>query len=281
MTTEEPESTAARVALWRARHVEADAPPPVLDDGIGLALLAPDDDWRSRPDMAEWTKGFRAAIAARARFVEDLVLEQLDRGVAQYVLLGAGLDTFVQRRPELGDRLRVFEIDQPGPQAWKRRRLVELGFGVPVGLTFVPVDFEAADDWYARLVDAGFDATVPAVIAATGLSMYLTTEATRELLATVAGTARGTTFVMTFMLPGELLDPADRPGFEAASEGARRSGTPFIGLYAPEAMLALASDAGFSSVRHVSGPSLGDRYFSDRTDGLRPSSGEDLLVATV
>jgi methyltransferase (TIGR00027 family) len=139
-----PDSTAARVALWRALHVEADPPPHVLEDEIGLKLLAPDKGWRRRGDMdPQFTRSFRASIVARARFIEDLVVEQAGRGLSQYVILGAGLDSFAQRRPEIASRLRVFEIDQPGPQAWKRQRLIELGFGVPDWLRFVPVDFEA------------------------------------------------------------------------------------------------------------------------------------------
>ncbi|WP_198164472.1 class I SAM-dependent methyltransferase [Rhodoplanes sp. Z2-YC6860] len=138
-----PDSSAVRVALWRAIHVQADAPPHVLDDEIGLRLVAPDEGWSQRPDMhPEGTKLFRAAIVARARFIEDLVIEQAGRGSSQYVILGAGLDSFVQRRPEMASRLTVFEIDQPGTQAWKRQRLIDLGFGVPDWLRFVPVDFE-------------------------------------------------------------------------------------------------------------------------------------------
>jgi methyltransferase (TIGR00027 family) len=126
------DSTAVRVALWRAMHVQVDPPPHVLEDEIGLQLAGPDDGWRDRPDMhPAGTSRFRAAIVARARFIEDLVVEQAGRGVAQYVILGAGLDTFAQRRPEIAARLRVFEVDQPGPQAWKRQRLIELGFGIP------------------------------------------------------------------------------------------------------------------------------------------------------
>lgn len=113
-----PDSTAARVALWRALHLEVDAPPPVLADDVGLKLLAPDKDWRKRPDMhPEGTKPFRASIVARARFIEDLVIERAAQGVDQYVLLGAGLDSFAQRRPEIASRLTIFEVDQPGPQA--------------------------------------------------------------------------------------------------------------------------------------------------------------------
>jgi methyltransferase (TIGR00027 family) len=196
------------------------------------------------------------------------------------VLLGAGLDTFAQRRADLAGRMRVFEIDQPGPQAWKRQRLIDLGYGIPLWLRFVPVDFEANDDWYARLAATGFDAAEPAVVASTGVSMYLTKEATRQVLDRVARFKAGSTLVMTFMLPPELLDAADRAGLEAAASGARTSGTPFISFYTPDEILAAASDAGFRTVRHVSGTSLGERYFAERTDGLRPSSGEDLLIAT-
>src|SRR5215813_5987764 len=127
----EPDSTAVRVALWRALHVEVDPSPHVLEDDVGLKLAAPDDEWRNRPDMSPFTRPFRASIVARARFIEDLVAEQVTCGVGQYVILGAGLDTFAQRRQELASRLLVFEIDQPGPQAWKRQRLVDLGLGIP------------------------------------------------------------------------------------------------------------------------------------------------------
>ncbi|WFB06061.1 class I SAM-dependent methyltransferase [Streptomyces sp. LX-29] len=279
--TEAPDNTAVRTALWRATHVQVDSPPHVLEDEIGLRLAAPEEDWRRRPDTdPRTTGGFRAAIVARARLIEDLIAEQADRGVTQYVILGAGLDTFAQRRPEIASRLRVFEIDQPGPQAWKRRRLVELGYGIPDWLHLVPVDFEASEDWLQQLTAAGFDPDQPAVIVSTGVTMYLTEDATAATLRQIAGLAPGSTLAMTFLLPIDLVDEADRPGLRASEAGARASGTPFISFYTPPEMLALAREAGFDDVRHVSGKSLADRYFADRTDGLRPSSGEDLLLAT-
>src|SRR6185437_14295123 len=141
-----------------------DSPPHVLEDDIGLRLVAPDEDWRRRPDMDPvFTKPFRASILARARFIEDLVLEQAKRGIGQYVILGAGLDTFVQRRPEMASRLRVFEIDRPGPQSWKRQRLIEVGLGIPDALRLVPVDFETSDAWGKGLTASGFDAHRAAV----------------------------------------------------------------------------------------------------------------------
>ncbi|MCB5906915.1 class I SAM-dependent methyltransferase [Streptomyces pinistramenti] len=276
-----PESTAVRVALWRALHVQADAPPHVLEDEIGLRLAAPDEGWRDRPDMdLRVTSGFRAATVSRARFIEDLVTEQAGHGVDQYVILGAGLDTFAQRRPEIAGRLRVFEVDQPGPQAWKRQRLIELGYGIPDRLRLVPVDFEASGNWWEQLSAAGFDAGRPAVVVSTGVTMYLTKDATAATLRRLAGLAPGSTLAMTFMLPAELLDDADRPAFEATEPQARAAGTPFISFHTPQEMLALAREAGFKDARHVPGSRLAERYFAHRTDGLRPSSGEDLLVAT-
>ncbi|MEC5405541.1 class I SAM-dependent methyltransferase [Paraburkholderia sp. MPAMCS5] len=276
-----PDSTAARVALWRALHVEADAPPHVLDDTIGLKLLAPGDDWRERGDMdPQFTRPFRASIVARARLIEDLVIEQAGRGITQYVILGAGLDSFAQRRPEIASRLTVFEIDQPGSQAWKRQRLIELGFGVPPWLRFVPVDFEAGQAWHDRLVTEGFDCDKPAVVVSTGVSMYLTRDANAATLRQVAAFAGGSTLAMTFLLPLEMADPDVRPGLEMAEKGARASGTPFQSFFTPPQMLALAREAGFAEARHVSAADLTRRYFAQRTDGLRPpNNAEELLIA--
>jgi len=276
-----PDNTAVRTALWRALRVEVDAPPHVFEDTVGVLLAAPEEGWRSRPDMSAFTRPFRASIVARARFLEDLVQEQAARGVEQYVILGAGLDTFAQRHPELASHLRVFEIDQPGPQQWKRQRLIDLGFGIPAFLRFVPVDFETVDAWWDHLIASGFDVTHAAVVASTGVSMYLTRDAIMATLRQVATLAAGSTFVMSFMLPLEMLADEVRPGVQRAAAGARASGTPFISFFTPDEMLALAREAGFQEVSHVSADMLAARYFANRTDALRPpSNSEELLVAT-
>jgi len=277
-----PDSTAARVALWRALHVEVDAAPHVLQDEVGLRLLAPEPGWQRRGDMDPgFTRPFRASIVGRARFIEDLVVEQAGRGLEQYVILGAGLDSFAQRRPEVASRLRVFEIDRPGPQEWKRRRLVELGLGTPDWLRFVPVDFEAGESWRDRLLAAGFDGGKPAVVVSTGVSMYLTKEANAATLRQMATLAAGSTFVMSFLLPLDMADPQVRPGMEMAEKGARAGGTPFVSFFLPAQILALAREQGFKEARHVSADELARRYFSGRADGLRPpANAEELLVAT-
>jgi methyltransferase (TIGR00027 family) len=271
-----------RVALWRALHLEIDPPPHVFEDSIGLRIAAPDESWRQRPDMEpRWTSAFRASILARARFIEDLVVEQAGRGVGQYVILGAGLDTFAQRRPEIAAGLHVFEVDTPGPQAWKRQRLIDLGYGVPEWLRLVPVDFEAGDSWWQKLAAAGFDAAEPAIVVSTGVSMYLTKEANAATLRQVAALAKGSTFAITFLLPLEMADPDVRPGLERAVQGARASGTPFVSFFAPAEILAMGREAGFEEVRHVSAAMLTERYFSGRSDALRPpNNAEELLVAT-
>ena len=275
------DSTAERVALWRALHVQIDSPPHVFVDELGLRLAGPAEGWRERPDMnPERTSRFRAAIVARARFIEDLVIEQAGRGVGQYVILGAGLDTFAQRRPDIGAHLHLFEVDQSSPQAWKRQRLTELGLGVPEWLHLVPVDFEAGASWWEEVIAAGFNADQPALIVSTGVSMYLTKEANAATLRQIARLAPGSTLAMTFLLPMELLDEDDRPGFEMAERGARASGTPFLSFYAPGEMVAQAGDAGFRDVQHVAGTSFADRYFAGRADELRPSSGEDFILAS-
>lgn len=276
-----PDSTAARVALWRALHVEIDPPPHVLEDVVGLKLLAPDQDWRGRGDMnPQFTRPFRASIVARARYIEDMVVEQAGRGLGQYVILGAGLDSFAQRRPGIASRLKIFEIDRPEPQAWKRQRLIELGFGIPDWLCLVPVDFEANESWRDRLLAAGFDERKPAVVVSTGVSMYLSKEANAATLRQVAAFAPGSTLAMTFLLPLDMADPEIRPALEMAEKGARASGTPFVSFFRPPEILAMARQAGFGDAVHVSAEDLTRRYFAGRADGLRPpASAEELLIA--
>jgi methyltransferase (TIGR00027 family) len=279
--TPAPDETAVRVALWRAMHVQVDAPPHVFEDTVGLELIAPNDKWRNRPDMdPQGTRGYRAGVVSRARFIEDLVVDQASRGIGQYIILGAGLDTFAQRRPEIASRLQIFEVDQPGPQAWKRQRLIETGFGVPEWLRLVPVDFETDGDWWTRLVAAGFDPSKPAIVASTGVTMYLTKDAIAATLRQLATLAPGSTLGMTFLTPLELAKPEERSLHEKTKDSARASGTPFISFFRPEETVALARESGFADARHVSGASLTQRYFSGRTDGLQPASGEEWLVAT-
>ena len=276
-----PDNTAVRVALWRAMHVKIDPLPHIIEDEIGLMLVAPNDGWQQRPDMdPNTTRRARASIVARARFIEDLVVEQISQSVSQYVILGAGLDTFAQRRPEIASKLQIFEIDQPKTQVWKKQRLIELGFNIPKWLRFVSVDFEAGSSWWQQLISAGFDTSQPAVVACTGVSMYLTTDAILATLRQIAALAPGSMLAMTFMLTPELVEAEDRPLQQASEKGALAAGTPFISFFTPKEMLVLASEVGFKKAEHVSADKLAKRYYAGRTDNFSPSNIEEFLVAT-
>lgn len=274
-----PEHTAVRVALWRALHVQIDPKPHVLTDEIGMSLVG-EDGWRQRPDMnPDFSKSMRASIVGRARFIEDLVEEQAKNGVTQYVILGAGLDTFAQRRQEIASRMHIFEIDQPGPQAWKKKRLAEIGFEAPPWLHFVPVDFEAGQSWWDKLIEAGFDPSKPGVVVSTGVSMYLTREANLATLRQLARMAPGSTFAMTFMLALDLLEPEERSILEFVMKRANEAGTPFISLFAPADVAALANEAGFKKSQYVPASEIYQRYFAGRPDGLRAGDAEAFLLA--
>ena len=274
----EPDNTAVRTALWRALHMQMDAKPYVLEDKIGLKLIDPPDDWQQRPDM-KFTKRLRASIVARARFIEDLIVEQSKHGISQYVILGAGLHTFAQRRPDIASKLQIYEIDLPDTLTWKQQRLIELGFGDPEYLHFVPVNFETSS-WWEQLLKAGFNANKPAVVACTGVSLYLTKDAITSILNQIATLASGSKLAMTFYLPTELLDEEDKPMQEIAEKGARAAATPFVSFFAPNEILALAREAGFIEAKTISTKDMEQYYFTNRTDNLLPASGEVFLLGT-
>jgi methyltransferase (TIGR00027 family) len=277
----EPDNSAVRVALWRAMHVQIDPTPHIIEDEIGFQLIATDSEWRQRPDMhPDFTKRLRASIVARARFIEDLIIEQCEHGITQYVILGAGLDTFVQRRPDVASQLQVFEIDQSDTQTWKQQRLIDLGFGVPKWLHFVSVDFEISS-WWEQLINAGFDTSKPAVVACAGVSLYLTKDAILATLHQIATLAPCSKLAMAFYLPLYLLNEEDKPLQLIAEKGARSTGTPFISFFTPDEILALAREAGFKNIETISTNDLAKRYFIGRTDNFSPASGEEFLVATI
>ncbi|MCG3175265.1 MAG: hypothetical protein MOGMAGMI_00187 [Candidatus Omnitrophica bacterium] len=223
----------------------------------------------------------RASIVARARFIEDLVGEAAVQGVSQYVLLGAGLDTYAQRRPAGSPPLVVYEVDREGPQVWKRRRLVRLGYAEPEWLKFVPVDLVQDARWVEGLIGAGYAVDQAAVVAAAGLSMYLERPALLGLLGRSARLAPGSTLVMSYLVPLDRVDEEERQDRQSTEKFARAAGTPFVGCYAPEEMRELVLRAGFARVRTVSGKDLERMFFAGRSDGLRPSSSEELVVAEV
>jgi methyltransferase (TIGR00027 family) len=277
VTPIQPDNTALRTALWRALHVFTDEKPYIIDDKIGYELIQPEADWQERPDM-KYTKRLRASIVARARFVEDVVKKEIANGTKQYVLLGAGLDSFAQRNTEISSQADIYEIDQPDTLAWKKEKLNEKGYKISDNLHFVPVDFEMSS-WWTELLNKGFDIDKNAVVSCTGVTLYLTKEAITDTLKKMTSLASGSTIAIAFYLPLEQLDEEDKPMQEIAIKGAAASGTPFVSFFNVDEIVKLADETGLKEIQIVSTKDMTEKYFKNRTDNLLPASGEFFLVA--
>jgi methyltransferase (TIGR00027 family) len=196
--------TAQRVAIRRAAHQLLDQP-RVLDDPLALRIIGAEAAAALRTNPKEhhaFARAFRAFMAARSRYAEDELARAVASGVRQYVVLGAGLDTFAYRNPH--DGLRVFEVDHPATQAWKRERLQAAGIAVPSSLTFVPIDFERqtlADG----LERAGFDHRIAAFFSWLGVTPYLTREACMSTLSLIAKMPASSGVVFDFAIDPSLL----------------------------------------------------------------------------
>jgi methyltransferase (TIGR00027 family) len=222
---------------------------------------------------------FSRWTSLRARFVEDAVEQALAAGIRQYAILGAGLDSFAYRRRELVTRVRVFEVDQPDSQEWKRTRLDELQVEIPPSLVFVSLDFEreTLDDALRRV---GFDETQPAFFSWIGVTMYLGFEAVEQTLRSVASLARGTRIVLTYDVPASALRGMQREVRDAISRVVSQLGEPFVTAFEPPEIEALLLRVGFQDIAHYSPTDLVAQYL-DREDELRIGGPQRLLSASV
>ena len=267
-----PSHTARRVALRRAAHQLLDDP-RVLDDPVALAILGPETAAALRQDPARFEGGpllsrLRAFVVARARFAEDRLAQLRALGVDQYIVLGAGLDTFAYRNPAPELPLRIWEVDHPATQAWKRQLLDAAQIGVPRNLTFVPVNFER-DTLASELSGAGFDAGKGAMVSWLGVTPYLTNDAVLETLAYLAMVTRPRGGVAFDYAP----DPArmtemQRLAYERLAERVAAAGEPFLSHFDPEELVLILRGLGFRVAQDVSAESLNARYFHGRSDGL-------------
>jgi methyltransferase (TIGR00027 family) len=275
METGRASRTALRVAHRRAVHQILDQP-CILSDPIAVRLLGRDfviDHARESHPIA---RAFRAFMAARSRFAEDQLALAFQQGVRQYVVLGAGLDTFAYRNA-FAD-LNVFEVDFPATQEWKRTLLAEAGIEVPENATFVPLDFEhkTLGD---GLADAGLRMDQPAFFGWLGVVPYLTLEAFRSSVSAIAHLPPPTAVSFDFAISPELLGPRARAAFEVLAERVAAAGEPFRLFFAPDALEAELRAAGFSEVEMTGADELNRRYFSNRSDGLAlPSPGLGMLA---
>jgi len=270
-------------AAARAAHLLVDSEPRIFADPLAALLLG---------DLAETFIGYhrqysdhpllagtRAQATCRSRFTEDQLALAAARGTGQYVILGAGLDSFACRS-ELAGRLRVFEVDHPATQQRKRALLAAAGLAEPPTLTWVPVDFEK-DELIASLTAAGLDPAAPAFVSWLGVTMYLTAEAIGTTLASLSRLAPGSELVTDYMLTADLRDADGVTYADLVMPDSERRGEPWLSFFTPEQMTGLLTSHGFTGVRDVRQRDAVSAALWERTDLLRPIELSRLCHATV
>jgi methyltransferase (TIGR00027 family) len=276
MKTGRASKTALRVAIRRAAHQLAD-PPAILNDPIAVRLIGNGFARDLDRAMEKVARDFRAFMAARSRYTEDRLAEAVTNGVRQYVVLGAGLDTFAYRNPF--PSLQVFEVDFPATQEWKRELLRRAGIDSPQSLTFVPLDFEHKA-LAAGLAEAGFDVRQPAFFGWLGVVPYLTLEAFRATLGDVARLPAYTGICFDYAFPPETLSPKRRVVFDLLAQRVASAGEPFQLFFTPDEIEAELRAHGFHRIEQADSDRLNELYFRERGDGLRLSPAGLAMLAT-
>jgi methyltransferase (TIGR00027 family) len=280
MKPREGSRTAEAAAAARARHHRY-ASPRVFEDPYALQLTSP--AWRriiSNP-VLDWLvfrmllrklRPVGAQVIARSRYAEDKLAKAIARGVTQYVIVGAGFDSFALRRRDLEDRVRVFELDQPATQAAKRDRLARLRLESPRNLEFVPVDFEK-DDLGRALAPTSYRGARPAFYSWLGTTPYLPEAATLMTLRSISTCAApGSEIVLDYLVPADSLPERDRRVFEAVQRFAACRGEPIVGTFAPDRLHEAVGRLGFEVLEDISGRAQHERYFSEQSNGFSPMS---------
>ena len=268
--------TALRVAIRRAAH-QAVERPRILDDPISARLIGPEfarDMERAQHKVA---RDFRSYIASRARFVEEHLAQVVARGVDQFVVLGAGLDTFAYRNPH--PQLQVFEVDFPATQAWKQQLLSQAGVELPPNLRFVAVDFEH-QNLSEELAHAGFDPSRPVFFSWLGVVPYLTLEGFRSTLALLGHSVAGSGLCLDYALPPERLTPARQKIFGGLMRRLEKAGEPLRLFFSEQQIAAELQAAGFGQIELTGTEELNQLYFANRQDGLKLSGAGLSRIAT-
>ena len=279
-----PSSTAQRVAMRRAAHQLLDNP-KIFDDPVALRIIGKESASALQADAHQFettplSSYLRAFVAARSRFAEDELSLGVRRGVRQYVILGAGLDTFAYRNPFPEGLLHVFEVDHPATQTWKRERLEEIGIALPGDLTFAPVDFET-ETLVEGLRSVGYDSGKCAFFSWLGVTEYLTTEAVMATLRFIASAPVGSGVVFDYMISPSLLDPAQRSRFEALAQRVASVGERWQAFFDPGLLMRDLRAIGFGYVEDNGPEEINTKYFKNRKDGLRVGSLSHLMNAQV
>jgi methyltransferase (TIGR00027 family) len=268
--------TALGVAIRRAAHQLVDHP-PVLNDPIAVPMIGNVYPRRMERAMHPVARDFRCFMAVRSRYAEDQLATAVAQGVGQYVVLGAGLDTFAYRNPF--PQIRVFEVDFPATQEWKREMLQRANIPLPANLTFVPLDFEH-HTLAEGLAEAGVDSTIPAFFGWLGVVPYLTLAAFRSTLGAIAQMPAGSAVSFDYARDPATLGPLGRKAFDALAGRVAAAGEPFQLFFTPESMASEFARAGFTRFEQLDTEQINERYFNDRADGLKLSPVRIGMLAT-
>ena len=263
--------TAQSAAIHRAAHQLLDRP-AVFSDPLALRIIGREAECALRrgesSPILRGAAGLRAYLAVRSRFTEDCLAEAITRGIGQYVLLGAGLDTFAYRGAYDPAHLRIFEIDHPATQEWKRRRLRDVGIAVPESVFFAAVDFEH-ETVAEGLARAGFDFATPAFFAWLGVVHYLTRDAVVETLRFVAEqTGASSEIVFDYPEPADAMAPVQRRARQMLAARTSAVGEPFKTAFKPDEIKDALLALGFSRIEDMDTTALNARYCRGRDDAL-------------
>jgi methyltransferase (TIGR00027 family) len=254
--------------MRRAAHQLYDAPPLVFEDPVAVRILGPEylpEVERTRFKLHKpHSVALRAFLVARSRYAEDLLARAVAHGVTQYVLLGAGLDTFAHRNPH--PNLHVFEVDRPATQQWKHELLAANNIATPDSLTYVPVDFEH-QQLATQLAEAGHDATRPTFFAWLGVVPYLTAAAFRSTLSLIVSSPPGSGIVMDYGQPRHALPPLEQLAHDSLASRVQLAGEPFQLFFTPHEMA--YELARFRNIEDLGSKELNTRYFANRNDNLK------------
>jgi len=283
MTDRDSSNTAVGVAWLRAAHQILDDAPRILDDPAIVTLLGPETESNVRRAATQYAhpaaRALRAHVVTRTRYAEERLEQAVRRGIAQYVVLGAGLDTFAYRQPTWATALHVFEVDQPATQRTKRELLDAAKIALPRNLTFVSIDFER-ESLRAGLSRGGVRADDPTFFSWLGVTMYLTREAIEAVFRAVAVFPRGSEIVFTFATPIDAANPREA-GRAALAARAAAAGEPWVTFFEPADLEADLTRLGYSEVRFLGVEETSARYFEGRTDGLGAPRHVSIAAATV
>jgi methyltransferase (TIGR00027 family) len=274
-----PSQTALAAAFHRAAHQVLEQG-RIFTDPLALRILGVDAQTIARQARENPSgRRMRLFIAVRTRFAEDALAVAIEGGVRQVVLLGAGLDTYAYRNP-FGDRLRVFEVDHPATQAWKRQRLRETAIPLPSSLTFVPVDFEH-ETLAERLATAGFDGTQQTFFTWLGVVPYLNQEAVWSTLAFIASLPHGAHVVFDYSDPPGSLSPERRASHAKRARRVADLGEPWVTYFEPEQLHAKLAALGFAEIEDLGPAQIVSRYFPGRAISLPDKGGHVIRATTV